>query len=356
MPYLYVYNPSDFVGGLPNESDAQASGSPNFVLTLTPGATPTLIEVTDDDLIFDEVDLSQVLTNAVNIDGSNVAAGTSINTAYDLINTTTGHKVTSFHFGGDGYQQGAVDGLVSTIPLTAGSSYIFNSERTSHQYNNAYDDYVACFVAGSRIATQQGLKDVGDLAAGDMIQTLDHGFRPLRVILKRHLTRTDLHAKPNLLPVRISKESLGQGVPKRDILVSPQHRFLANSPIVKRMFGTAEVLISAKKLTMLPGISVAREIEDVVYYHLVLDRHEVVFVEGAPTESFFCGPMAILGLSAAARDEIELLFPKLKLTAPVSRTARQIPSSKRQSKLALRHERNEKFVLARASQQTDLHI
>ena len=112
--FIYVYSPSDFIGGLPNEAGGAASGSPTFNLQLVPGATPTLIEITDNEAVFDEIDGSQSLTNSVNIDGTAYGAGTTVHTAYDLINTGSGHKVTSIHFGGNGYEQGAVHGLVST--------------------------------------------------------------------------------------------------------------------------------------------------------------------------------------------------------------------------------------------------
>ncbi len=52
MPFFYVYSPDDFVGGLPSESTNATSGWNS--LTLKPGATPTLIEMVDDDGNFDE--------------------------------------------------------------------------------------------------------------------------------------------------------------------------------------------------------------------------------------------------------------------------------------------------------------
>lgn len=348
MPFLYVYSPSDFVGGLPDEAGAAASGSPMFTLTLIAGATPTLIEVTDDEIIFDEVDGSQVLTDTVNIDGTTVTAGTSINTAYDLINTTTGHKVTSFHFGGDGYQQGAVDGIVSTVSLQPGTSYTFNTERTSHQKNNEYEDYVACFTGQSMIKTDTGLVAIKDLKVGDMVQTLDHGFQPLRMILTRQLSSIELIVKPNLRPVLVTAGALGKNIPEQDLLVSAQHRFLANSPVVERMFGEQETLISATKLTALAGIDVSGDFSTVTYYHLVLDQHEIVFVEGAPTESYYCGPMAISGLNSEARKEIETLFPEIASDDFVASQARGIPSSKRQTQFVMRHEKNQKPILVAA--------
>ena len=346
MAFLYIYSPSDFVTGLPDEVGAQADGVPTFTLTLIAGAVPTLVEITDDETIFDEVDATQELTNATTIDGTTYAAGTTINTAYDLLNSTTGHKVTSFHFGGDGFQQGAVAGLASTVPLVPGTAYTFDSERTSHNQANEYDDYVACFSTGSRIETKRGLVEVQNLRIGDMIQTADNGYQPLRLVLRRRLSLDDLDAKQKLLPVRISQGALGQGLPSRDMLVSPQHRFLINSAIVDRMFGGAEVLISAKKLTALPGIYVARDVTQIEYFHLVLDRHEIMFAEHTATESFYCGPMAIAALSTAAQVEMRALFPELAQGEYMPDEVREIPNNKLQTQIVERHERNGKFVLS----------
>ncbi len=345
MPFLYVYSASDFVSGLPDESGSAAAGTAPFTLTLAPGATPTLIEVTDDEAVFDEVDASQSLTNAVNIDGSAFGAGTTINTAYDLINTTTGHKMTSFHFGGDGYQQGAVDGIVSTVELVEGTNYTFNSERTSHQQNNQYTDYFACFDGSVQIETKRGLVRADTLKVGDKVLTFDHGYQPLRAVLSRKMSAVDLRNAPNMRPVRVSAGALGQGLPRQDVLVSPQHRFLAVSPVAKRMFGHEEALISAKKLTALPGIFVDETVKTVEYFHLVMDQHEIVIAEGAPTESFYCGKMALSALDAELRSELDALFPELRSGGRAPEYARVVPKSAQQAQFIQRHCKNKKPLL-----------
>ncbi len=87
-------------------------------MTLAADATPTVIEIADNDAAFDEVDSTQkTLSNAVNIGGKSYSAGTFVSAVYDLINTASGHMVTGLHFGGNGYQQGAVDGITSTEVL-----------------------------------------------------------------------------------------------------------------------------------------------------------------------------------------------------------------------------------------------
>ena len=154
--YIYVYSPSDFTTPPPAEVGASAAGSGPFTLTLKPGASGTRIEVSDDDSIFDEIDGSQVLTSDVDLDGTVFTGGTTVHTAYDLLNSASGHQVTSIHFSGDRYQEGAVHGIVSTDALEPGQSSSFDQERTSHHQANEYGQYAACFCAGAMIGTVGG--------------------------------------------------------------------------------------------------------------------------------------------------------------------------------------------------------
>jgi len=345
MPYLYLYSPDDFVQGLPDESGAMAAGSPGFTLTLKADAAPTLVEVTDDDLVFDEVDGSKTLARTVNLDGDTIAAGTSINSAYDLIDTGSGHKVTSFHFGGDGYQQGPVDGIASTVELTPGASYSFNTERTSHQQNNQYTDFAACFSMGTLIATPDGPRTVETIGPGTLIDTADHGPRPVLTVLQRRIGVSDLRDTPRLRPIVICAGALGQGLPGRDLRVSPQHRLLVASPIVARMFGAGEALIAAHRLTGLPGIFPAPGLAPVTYLHVVMDRHEVIFANGAPTESLYLGPGARASLTEVARIELATLFPDLFTASAWPAAARPIPCGRQQKRCIARHGKNAKPLL-----------
>jgi hypothetical protein len=68
VPFIYIYSPDDFVALPPDEAGASADGVPNFVLTLKPGAKPTVVEITDDDAVFDEVDATQSITNDIYLD------------------------------------------------------------------------------------------------------------------------------------------------------------------------------------------------------------------------------------------------------------------------------------------------
>ncbi|MEE2945211.1 MAG: Hint domain-containing protein [Pseudomonadota bacterium] len=346
MAVVYVYSADDFIGGLPQEQGAAAAGTGPFELTLKDGATPTAVEIRDDDGVFDEVDYNQTIAGDVELNSETFTAGTSIHTAYDLVDTGSGHQVTSIHLGGNGYQQGAVDGLVSTEPLKPGETYSFNVERTSHRQDNQYDEFVACFAEDTAIATDTGPVAVQDLKPGDLVTTIEGTTQPVRLVLNRQLTADDLSANPKLRPIRISAGALGQGLPTNDLIVSPQHRQLVSGPLCERMFGESEVLVSARKLTQLPGIFVDDRADGVTYFHIVFDDHQVIFAEGAPTESFYFGEEAIKGMTAKARAELLALFPELDQATPSApRSARKLLEDRAQRQLVQRLGKNDKSAL-----------
>lgn len=176
------------------------------------------------------------------------------------------------------------------------------------------DDFkmgAVCFASGSMIETASGPRPVQSLRVGDLVMTRDHGMQPLRWIGGRLLRTADLEAAPNLLPVRILAGALGAGCPAQDLTVSPQHRMLLRSPIAARMAGSDEVLVPAVQLVGMPGITRCTAKGGVGYWHLMFDRHEIVFANGAESESLYLGKMAVKALSPSARAELRAIFPDL---------------------------------------------
>lgn len=166
------------------------------------------------------------------------------------------------------------------------------------------------------------------------------------MILSRRISRATLAANERLRPVCISQGALGQNIPARAMRVSRQHRMLVNSPITQRMFGRPEALVAAIKLIDLPGVYVEEPSEEVTYFHLLFDDHEVIFAEGAPTESFFLGPVALKTLPDATLHEITEIFPDLKLPMQVEDTKHLILRKQQQAQLITRHKRRGKDLVS----------
>ena len=201
------------------------------------------------------------------------------------------------------------------------------------------DDWtpIPCFTAGVRLATAKGQRPVEKLAIGDLVQTADNGLQPVRWIGMRTLDAVDLAANPQLRPIRIRKGALGDRLPKRDLLVSPQHRMMVRSDVAQALFGTDEVLVAAKHLLALDGVEVAEDLTEITYVHLLFDRHEVVYAEGAQSESLYTGEQALRAVGDPARAEIFALFPELAAGAEPVPGARLFLSGRQGRDLAARH-------------------
>lgn len=213
-------------------------------------------------------------------------------------------------------------------------------------YGALVDDIslMVCLTAGTMIETPDGPRAIEALVAGDMVQTRA-GAKPIQWIGRRKITAAEMARNPKLCPVRIRRGALGPDLPNRDLLTSRQHRMLICSKIAKRMFDTQDALVSAIRLTELPGIDVVEDLEAVEYFHVLLEGHEILTANGAPTESLLAGPIALRALSEAAREEILTLFPEAGQMECAATAEAVIPSRKRQIRLVERHKRNRHVAL-----------
>ncbi len=163
---------------------------------------------------------------------------------------------------------------------------------------------IICFTPGTRIATPQGARTIETLRVGDMVVTRDHGLQPIRWFQSRRVPAIGRFA-----PVRI-RPGVVTGL-DTDLVVSPQHRMLFKGYRAELLFGESEVLVSARHL--IDGKDVTQvEGGEVTYIHMLFDEHEIVYANGAATESFHPGDVGLSAVTVTARDELFGLFPDLR--------------------------------------------
>lgn len=160
-----------------------------------------------------------------------------------------------------------------------------------------------CFARGTRIATDHGDLPVEDLRPGMILRSECGALRPIRWIGARHLVLEP--GSDAQRPILMRPGSLGGGMPRRDLVVSPQHRICLDPD------GDAR-LAPAKGLLGLKGVRWMKGKRTVTYYSILLDQHAVIYAEGAPVESLYPGPVALHVLGPALRQQIHALIPGLK--------------------------------------------
>ena len=176
------------------------------------------------------------------------------------------------------------------------------------------ENVIPCFTPGTLIATPKGERLVEELQVGDRIITRDNGIQEIAWLGHKPMAGKQLVQNPHLQPVLIKRGALGQGLPERDMMVSPNHRVLVSSEKTQLYFEESEVLAAAKHMVGAEGIHTVNVMQT-TYVHFMFERHEVVLSNGAWTESFQPGDYSLKGIGNSQRNEIFDLFPELQSKA-----------------------------------------
>ncbi len=256
----------------------------NDSVTVAPGSSKTV------DVLANDTSANPVATLTItHINGQPVSAG-------DTITLSTGQQIT-LNADATFTILGGTDVETVSFSYTAVANGISDTAFVTI-------NQVPCFVRGTRIETPRGEVPVEALAIGDLVNTLDDGLQPVCWIGRRRVAAEGCFA-----PVRIRQGALGA---RRDLWVSPRHRMLIRNAWAELMFGEAEVLVAAKDLVNDTSIRIEeRPGEEVEYFHLLFDRHQVIRAEGIETESFLPGPQIRSMFEADVLAELVALFPEL---------------------------------------------
>ncbi|WP_417524184.1 Hint domain-containing protein [Marinovum sp.] len=178
----------------------------------------------------------------------------------------------------------------------------YRSPESSSNTQNFESTAVVCYAAGTLIKTDRGLRPVEAIQQGERLRTLDHGFQP--VIWSRASQHDLRDFRREQHPVLIPAGALGPGLPRRNLIVSPQHRILVGGQGQLQGCFPSEVFVPAKALTILPGVRHMLGRKEITWVHLLCQAHEVIFAEGCASESLLLGPMSLATLGEEERARI----------------------------------------------------
>ena len=180
---------------------------------------------------------------------------------------------------------------------------------------------IPCFCAGTLIKTPLGERAVETLRIGDLVQTLEHGYQPIRWAGSKFAIGQGRYA-PILFPAGSLENT-------RDLWLSRQHRVLVDGDLVKSELPCDEALIAAHRFVGHARTCVAPQMHAVSYHHLLFDQHQVIFANGTAVESLYMGEQVMDMFQA------EDLSSVPQRISPANETpARIIPNNHLQQKYA----------------------
>jgi len=176
---------------------------------------------------------------------------------------------------------------------------------------------VPCFCAGTRIRTPSGQAAVETLKIGDLVQDIDGRAVPIRWIGTRVIA-SRFGDPLRVLPIRIQAGALGENIPARDLLVSPDHAMFLDGKLIQ-----AGALVNFSSITREANIP-----ETFTYYHIETAEHSLILAEDAPAETFIDCVDRLAFDNWAEHETLYGDSPGIaELPYPRAKSARQLPSS-----------------------------
>jgi antigen 43 len=174
-----------------------------------------------------------------------------------------------------------MDNNGSTVTFGLTGDYLGDTAavRTDTVARSGFDVFImVCFAAGTAVLAKHGEIAVETIRPGDQIMTLVDGAyvpRTVKWVGQRDIDLTRHPKRAEAAPVRIARGALGDNLPRRDLLLSGDHCLFIDGRLYP-----AKLLIN--------DMTITRELtaKSVSYYHVELEQHAVMVVEGVAAESY----------------------------------------------------------------------
>ncbi len=208
-------------------------------------------------------------------------------------------------------------GFAAVDPMT-GATYLFTDTSIPADTGlvvDVGDPSFLCFVGGTAIATPEGARAVETLEQGDLVVTADGRTMAVKWV-GQQMVRPGADTTAAVRPVRIKAGALGDALPVRDLLVSPDHGLMLDG-----------ALVHASTLVNGTTIVVESAIEAFSYYHVELAEHALLLAEGVAAESYTDRASRLAFDNAAAYATEAAAVPHMNV--PRAKALRQVPYSLR---------------------------
>ena len=131
-----------------------------------------------------------------------------------------------------------------------------------------------CYRAGTHILTDRGEIAVEGLSVGDNVMTVFGHVSKVAWIGHRSIDCLRHPDPRRAWPVLVRAQAFAENAPHRDLWLSPDHAVFVDGVLIP-----IRQLINGTTIEQVP-------VDTVSYYHVELPRHDVLFAEGLPAESY----------------------------------------------------------------------
>ncbi len=167
---------------------------------------------------------------------------------------------------------------IGAILATSGCTESVGGRSDSLDNRSSDNPNHKCFLRGTEIRTLDGDRRIEDLVVGDVLPTLFGGSRSVQWV-GRYAYKKSGVAKPwqgRIRPIRIARSALAPNIPSRDLFVTSWHCLYLDGLLVP-----AGNLVNGTTI----AAYAADEFDELEYFHVKLERHDVIYAEGAACET-----------------------------------------------------------------------
>ncbi|KXV62618.1 hypothetical protein AD949_10170 [Acetobacter orleanensis] len=223
--------------------------------------------------------------------GNVVLNGVSQNTIFGIANLTakpvsavytpnsddTSYTLTVKLTNGQTVTYGSITPAAGYVPSTTK----IVEDPSNHGWLIEDGNFTACFLSGSMIRTPNGDVAIENISLGTQISVFDwknnrEVTRSVVWVAKAHTTaRSSVPVDEAGYPVRVLKNAISDGVPYKDMLITPEHCLF-----FEERFVPVRMLVNGR------SIFYDTSITSYDYYHVETEEHSVITADGMLTESY----------------------------------------------------------------------
>lgn len=239
-----------------------------------------------------------------------ITLGTAPSTSPDPVSATTHETTNHLLYDGSSTAAGSpalwnANGVVQFATYTgyaSGSDPIILANGTYYLLTNTLpgasvstSQSSLCLLEGTRIETAEGPVAIEALKPGDRVRTVSGALRVVKFLGHEQVAHA-AHLPADRQPVRIAAGAFACGIPSVDLWMSPEHAVFAEGLLIP-----VRCLVNGSTIAHAPRAAFT-------YWHVELDRHDVMLAEGLPVESLLVDAHSVFSFDNAAEADVSDVF------------------------------------------------